>query len=107
MGAFGPDPGPCAGRCGPDDVFDLADYVFDTSPGVSGALLRDTDVPERLAALLTPSAALDGALSGYATRVHRRAARPSLIYISRPAEHPFSYSRPNAHHAPARRTHNP
>ena len=61
----------CEGRCGPDDVSDLADYVFDTGDAAD-ALVRNSSLMPRLLNVLRPAPALDNALDGIPRWLHAR-----------------------------------
>ena len=53
----------CTGHCGPDDVADLPDYVFDTGEAAY-ALVHNSSLMPRLLNILRPAPALDAALDG-------------------------------------------
>jgi hypothetical protein len=82
----------CEGRCGPDDVSDLADYVFDTGDAAD-ALVRNSSLMPRLLNILRPAPALDAALDGIPRWLHRRDAQDVVqVYIGPTgAGAPFHY----------------
>ena len=82
----------CEGRCGPDDVSDLADYVFDTGDA-SDALVRNSSLMPRLLNILRPAPALDAALDGIPRWLHRRDAQDVVqVYVGPTgAGAPFHY----------------
>jgi len=71
----------CEGRCGPDDVSDLADYVFDTGDAAD-VLVRNSSLMPRLLEVLRPAPALDAALDGIPRWLHRRDAQDVVqVYV--------------------------
>ena len=82
----------CEGRCGPDDVSDLADYVFDTGDAAD-ALVRNSSLMPRLLNILRPAPALDAALDGIPRWLHRRDAQDVVqVYVGPTgAGAPFHY----------------
>ena len=82
----------CEGRCGPDDVSDLADYVFDTGDAAD-ALVRNSSLMPRLLDVLRPAPALDNALDGIPRWLHRRDAQDVVqVYVGPTgAGAPFHY----------------
>ncbi len=82
----------CEGRCGPDDVSDLADYVFDTGDAAD-ALVRNSSLMPRLLNILRPAPALDAALDGIPRWLHSRDAQDVVqVYIGPTgAGAPFHY----------------
>jgi len=66
---------PCTGQCGPDDVADLPDYVFDTGEAAY-ALVQNSSLMPRLLNVLRPAPALDAALDGIPRWVHARERGP-------------------------------
>ena len=82
----------CEGRCGPDDVSDLADYVFDTGDAAD-ALVRNSSLMPRLLNILRPAPALDAALDGIPRWLHARDAHDVVqVYVGPTgAGAPFHY----------------
>ena len=82
----------CEGHCGPDDVSDLADYVFDTGDAAD-ALVRNSSLMPRLLNILRPAPALDAALDGIPRWLHRRDAQDVVqVYVGPTgAGAPFHY----------------
>ena len=82
----------CEGRCGPDDVSDLADYVFDTGDAAD-ALVSNSSLMPRLLNVLRPAPALDAALDGIPRWLHRRDAQDVVqVYVGPTgAGAPFHY----------------
>ena len=82
----------CEGRCGPDDVSDLADYVFDTGDAAD-ALVSNSSLMPRLLNVLRPAPALDAALDGIPRWPHRRDAQDVVqVYVGPTgAGAPFHY----------------
>ena len=82
----------CEGRCGPDDVSDLADYVFDTGDAAD-ALVRNSSLMPRLLNILRPAPALDNALDGIPRWLHARDAQDVVqVYVGPTgAGAPFHY----------------
>ena len=82
----------CEGRCGPDDVSDLADYVFDTGDAAD-ALVRNSSLMPRLLNILKPAPALDAALDGIPRWLHARDSHDVVqVYVGPTgAGAPFHY----------------